>query len=116
MILNRVYRARQDIPKGAEPLYVRRGALFILRDANNDFVADNPWDADHWNLTAQGAFIQAHGLEMAEVFAKAADTSVGALRPKLRRDLQVLVQRRNITVGGAGGGDDALATGLATKV
>jgi hypothetical protein len=122
MILSRTYANRADIPTGAEALYAKVGNLFIRRDATtpNDLIADNPWDASNWNLTAQGAFIQKHGMEMANAFAKNAGTTVGGLKPKFtpQRDLTVIVQRRNLSTGGTGDGAsyDALATGLATKV
>lgn len=109
MILARVYKAREEIPKGAEQLYQKTGALFIRVGAKRDLVTDNPWDADNWNLTAQGKFIQDHGMVLARAFAKIAGTTVGGLKPTFQppRDLQVIVQRRDIStlsVGSVGGG------------
>jgi hypothetical protein len=121
MHLSRTYATRAEIPKGAEPLYQRTGALFIMRGAKRDIDLANPWEPGNWNLTDQGRFLAAHGHELANAFAAMAGTTVGALRPNLqwKRDLQVLIQRRDITVGNgssSGGNDNALATGLATKV
>lgn len=123
MILARTYAARGDIPKGASDLYEKRGALFFLRGAVRDFVADNPWDADNWNLTKQGQFISQHGNALAHAFAANAGSAVGATQPRVipvpGRNFTVIVQRRNITTGGSGtsdGGDDnALVAGLVTK-
>lgn len=122
MFLSRVYATRPEIPKGAEQLYTKRGSLFVMEGATRDFNADNPWDADGWNLTEQGRFISQHGEKIAVAFAKMAGTTVGALKPSgpYKQDLKVLVQRRNFyQTGGATGGtgdDNALAVGLATKV
>ena len=99
MILSRVYPARQEIPRGAETLYEKRGELFIMKGATRDFVSDNPWEMDNWNLTAQGRFISQFGMALANAFAKNAGTTIGGSKPKATvapRDLMVLIQRRNI--------------------
>lgn len=44
--------------------------------------ANNPWSAEGWNLTAQGAYVREHGREKANEAAKAAGTTVGGGRPK----------------------------------
>lgn len=43
--------------------------------------AENPWSAEHWNLTAQGKYAQQHGEEKAKQMAKLAGVTLGALRP-----------------------------------
>jgi hypothetical protein len=49
--------------------------------AGNGF-ASNPWSAANWNLTAQGAYITANGVEKAQQMAAAAGSTVGAIAPK----------------------------------
>ncbi len=44
----------------------------------------NPFSNDHWNVTAQGAIVNEHGLERARAMAKAAGTTVGGGRPKVK--------------------------------
>lgn len=44
--------------------------------------ADNPWSAEGWNMTKQGAYLREHGAEKAAKLAEAAGTKVGGLRPK----------------------------------
>jgi hypothetical protein len=116
MILARTYANRADIPHGAASLYDKRGALFILRDAHNDFVADNPWEAENWNLTRQGQFIAQHGLALANAFAANAGTAIGSLKPRGARvpglgvmpipdrNFTVVVQRKGINAPVGGGG------------
>lgn len=114
--LNRVYQTRAELPKGAETLYDKRGALFIMRDAKRDFVADNPWEPDNWNLTEQGKFLSQHGRALADVFAKIAGTVIGGVKPTFRQPpLQVLVQRRDITtINGGGSGTGSSGDGPPT--
>lgn len=45
--------------------------------------ANNPWSADHWNLTAQGQIVTENA-QKAEQMAKAAGSFVGATRPKAK--------------------------------
>jgi len=45
----------------------------------------NPWSADGWNLTAQGAYLRAQGRERAEQMAKAAGSHVGATKPAAKK-------------------------------
>lgn len=124
MYLARTYSSRADIPKGAEGLYKATGNLFILQGVSgaNGFEADNPWDPASWSLTSQGNFITTYGMNIAAVFAKMANSKIGATKPTVivvAPALTVLIQRRNITGGASGGSDtsnDALAKGLMTKV
>lgn len=48
----------------------------------NAGMKDNPWATANWNMTAQGAFVKAHGMEKAKQAAARAGTSVGGDRPK----------------------------------
>ena len=41
----------------------------------------NPWSAENWNMTKQGAFLREHGTERAGAMAKAAGTVVGGQKP-----------------------------------
>lgn len=41
----------------------------------------NPWTRELFNLTAQGRFIRAHGIEIATLYARAAGVEIGATRP-----------------------------------
>jgi len=45
------------------------------------FGASNPWSAENWNMTKQGQFVRAHGLERAQQAAQAAGTKVGGGKP-----------------------------------
>ncbi len=105
MFLAHIYRSRDAIPKGAEKLFRQQGTAFIRE--GRDLDVDNPWDADTWNLTAQGQFSLRHGSAMADAFAKIAGTSVGALKPSAVAlpPVKVLIQKRvtNISVGGTEG-------------
>ena len=107
MFLSRTYATRPEIPKGAAELYHKQGTLFILTGAKRDFVADNPWEADGWNLTMQGRFIAAHGMEIATAFAKVAGTKVGGLKPSLPKPdpIKVLIQKRVIGSVSVGSND-----------
>jgi hypothetical protein len=42
---------------------------------------DNPWTADRWNVTRQGAIVKAMGVEKAAGIARAAGSFIGATRP-----------------------------------
>jgi len=75
--------------------------------------ANNPWAAEHWNLTQQGAYIKKYGLEVAKTKAKQAGTTVGASKPvqpqrfaPLPRssNYTVIVQRKGSNVVAGGGG------------
>lgn len=44
--------------------------------------ADNPWSAEGWNMTRQGAYLREHGAEKAGKMAEAAGTKVGGPRPR----------------------------------
>ena len=41
----------------------------------------NPWAPETWNLTEQGKFVKANGLEKAQAMAKLVGTTVGGARP-----------------------------------
>ncbi len=43
--------------------------------------AANPWKADNWNVTEQGKYLRAHGVDRATAAAKAAGTTLGGLKP-----------------------------------
>ncbi len=45
----------------------------------------NPWSPDAWNVTAQGAYIRAHGEEKAARLAEQAGSRLGAIAPTVRR-------------------------------
>lgn len=48
---------------------------------NGGGFANNPWTAEHWNLTEQGKVITTRGPAVAEKMAAAAGSKVGAVRP-----------------------------------
>jgi hypothetical protein len=50
---------------------------------NNGVV--NPWSADSWNVTAQGAYVKANGMEKASQMAKMAGTAVGDSKPAAKK-------------------------------
>lgn len=45
----------------------------------------NPWSPDAWNVTAQGAYIRAHGEDKAARLAEQAGSRLGAIAPTVRR-------------------------------
>jgi hypothetical protein len=45
----------------------------------------NPWTADGWNMTKQGAYLREHGSEKASAMAKAAGTALGGGRPAAKK-------------------------------
>lgn len=47
--------------------------------------SNNPFSAEHWNLTAQGAVIKSQGREAANRMAQAAGTTVGGPRPLAKK-------------------------------
>lgn len=51
----------------------------------NNFGGKNPWSADNWNLTEQGAYAKEHGEEAANKLAKSAGSYFGATRPTVKR-------------------------------
>lgn len=71
----------------------------------------NPWEADAWNLTEQGAYIKKYGVEVAKRKARQAGSALGALPPRTLRPVHVtIVQQRtinNITEGSRGYSGDA---------
>lgn len=48
-------------------------------------VPDNPFSAEHWNLTNQGQLIKTLGLEKAQQLAKLAGTTVGGQKPEPKK-------------------------------
>lgn len=82
--------------------------------------ADNPWSQEHWNLTAQGAYVKKYGVEYAAKKAKAAGAQFGnyapnAMMPVPRNNFTVIVQRRETIINQGGGtGGPSLPTSLAT--
>ena len=46
-----------------------------------NFDGDNPWSAEHWNMTKQNQFQIKYGAEKAAQMAKAAGTKLGGLKP-----------------------------------
>lgn len=42
----------------------------------------NPWSKDGWNITAQGAYVNANGIEKATQMADRAGVKIGATKPK----------------------------------
>jgi hypothetical protein len=43
---------------------------------------DNPWSAEKWNVTRQGAIVRAMGVEKAAAIARAAGSVIGATKPR----------------------------------
>lgn len=67
----------------------------------------NPWSADNWNLTDQGAYIKKYGLSVAQRTARLAGSAIGALRP--HQDQRIIerhwiLQKKIGSVGGGGQG------------
>jgi hypothetical protein len=47
--------------------------------------AGNPWANDTWNMTKQGEYVRANGLDKAEQMAKAAGTTIGGRKPEPKK-------------------------------
>ena len=47
--------------------------------------AGNPWSAEAWNITAQGAYIKQHGVEKAGQAAQSVGSKIGATKPTPRQ-------------------------------
>lgn len=47
--------------------------------------ANNPFSAEHWNLTKQGEIMRGQGREVADRMAKAAGTVIGGPRPAVKK-------------------------------
>lgn len=75
---------------------------------------DNPWSAEFWNLTQQGMYVRAHGIELARTKAKQAGAVFGAARPTPpiigpyqpipARNFTVIIQQK----GGRGSGSTSI--------
>lgn len=74
---------------------------------------DNPWSAEHWNLTRQGAYVLKYGEDMARKKARDAGSKFGATRPgkvgpfmplPTGRNFTVIVQHKGAGVSVGGGG------------
>lgn len=64
---------------------------------NDPQFANNPWSAEHWNLTRQGAYVRRYGIEVAKTKAREAGVTLFGSRPyPCNRPYTVIVQRRNI--------------------
>lgn len=48
-------------------------------------MANNPWTAAKWNVTAQGAAVKEHGIEKATQMATAAGSNIGAVHPPVSK-------------------------------
>jgi len=65
---------------------------------------NNPWSAEFWNLTAQGAYVKKYGVDLAKTKAREAGVTFGAAHPRVSaysplprdRNFTVIVQRRNV--------------------
>lgn len=76
--------------------------------------ADNPWSAEHWNLTRQGQYITKYGLEVAKTKAKQAGARIGGPKPAAavgpfmplprNRNFTVIVQHKGLAAPVGGGG------------
>jgi hypothetical protein len=56
------------------------GGATGTRTSHGQFTT-NPWMANNWNVTAQGEFIRANGMDKAQQAAKLAGTTVGGAKP-----------------------------------
>lgn len=68
---------------------------------------ENPWSAEFWNLTRQGAYIKKYGLEVAKTKAKQAKAKIGDLEPRVapyNGRYTVIVQHKGLTAPVGGGG------------
>ena len=46
--------------------------------------ADNPWSAEGWNVTRQGAAVRSMGIDRAQSLARSAGSHIGATKPPAR--------------------------------
>lgn len=62
---------------------------------------NNPWSAEHWNLTRQGEYVKKYGVDLARTKAKQAGAVFGSGRPPAVLMPQpkhtIIVQRRYYT-------------------
>lgn len=75
-----------------------------IRNRNTSMA--NPWLLEEWNLTDQGQYVLAHGLEKAHAAAKEAGTTVGGPKPKDKGPVtikQTFLFRKTFTTVIAGG-------------
>lgn len=76
--------------------------------------AKNPWSAEFWNLTRQGAYIKKYGMEVAKTKAREAGASVlggkppavppGPYQPIPKRNFTVIIQNKGTQAPVGGGG------------
>lgn len=83
----------------------------------DESFSENPWSPEFWNLTRQGAYVALYGVERAKLKAKRAGAKFGnyQIKDTITHKTTIIVQRRNISGGGAGDGGPVLPTALATK-
>ena len=46
---------------------------------------NNPWSAEHWNLTDQSNYVRQHGIDKATKMAQQAGSAIGAIEPPARK-------------------------------
>lgn len=49
----------------------------------DEAFANNPWSAEHWNLTRQGEYIKKYGVEVAKTKARQVGATLGAMPRKV---------------------------------
>jgi hypothetical protein len=47
----------------------------------DEAFANNPWSAEFWSLTRQGAYVKKYGVEVAKTKARQAGAKLGDLKP-----------------------------------
>jgi hypothetical protein len=67
-------------------------------------AVDNPWTAEFWSITAQGAYIKKYGLSVAQRTARLAGSRIGALRPTVPQPEKIIERHWIIQKQGGGGG------------
>lgn len=75
-------------------------------------IYGNPWRAEQWNITVQGAFVQRYGVAKANEFAKAAGVKVGDLRPHDPNKPIRVVEVRNFLIGRRGTNSDSSSASI----
>lgn len=65
----------------------------------------NPWEFASFNVTEQMRFVRAHGMALANAYARDAGTTVGGLKPKAppKQRPDVFILNKTINVEGGGG-------------
>ena len=81
-------------------------------------AVDNPWAPEHWNISAQGRYIQEFGMSVATRTARKAGSYIGATKPTDDRRIierQWILSRKISTDSSGGGGGNTNVIGAGSS-